>query len=487
MDNAETSARLEVLFREESWLQALARSLVRDNAAAQDLIQDVWTAALENPPEDTSRPRAWLSTVARRLASKRKARLKPALVDGLEAVPSDLEGPQWVAIRFETRGQLRAAVERLEEPIRTVILLRFQEGLPLKDAATRMGLSQRWLRTLTGRGLDRIRDELERESGTRGTEAAPAWAVMLAPLLAPEDLPLRTAPPATAPSGPRPLGGVGLVAAVGVGLLGLGVLVHRLTGASSPLETGSPPEAVPDRVGPRTAAVLEAGDERATSTRTRALGGHAGRSRDGDPTAKEQAPPGDTAPSVGLEPPATSETYLFSGRLTIDQAPPENFELLVYPPLGGDPLLLDEEGRFQVPLPEPGMWELRLLESFSPEASMTGARDGQPRFYTTWHVAEGDGERHLDLDVRTGDVVLAGATPDLGALTLHLAEAEWEYWSDDMASSKQGEDLELVQVPEGTVDLLHHDKSLWMELEVEVDQVLTLDLKTGERTYSPRE
>lgn len=55
------------LLAQSSWVVALARSLVRDAAAAEDLAQEAWVAALERRP-CVLRP--WLARVVANLARR---------------------------------------------------------------------------------------------------------------------------------------------------------------------------------------------------------------------------------------------------------------------------------------------------------------------------------------------------------------------------------------------------------------------------------
>ena len=67
----------EALLAQSTWLRRVARGLVRDENAAEDLAQDTWVAALRARPADL---RAWMSVVARYFArrSQRDAGLRAA-------------------------------------------------------------------------------------------------------------------------------------------------------------------------------------------------------------------------------------------------------------------------------------------------------------------------------------------------------------------------------------------------------------------------
>ena len=58
-----------------TWLCKLARALIREPDAADDLVQDTLVAALQSDPPGGSARRSWLAAVARRLASRSSALL----------------------------------------------------------------------------------------------------------------------------------------------------------------------------------------------------------------------------------------------------------------------------------------------------------------------------------------------------------------------------------------------------------------------------
>ncbi|MEM1453210.1 MAG: sigma factor-like helix-turn-helix DNA-binding protein, partial [Planctomycetota bacterium] len=68
----------------------------------------------------------------------------------------------------------------LDEPYRTVVLLRFFEELPPRAIAKRTGRPVETVRKQTQRGLERLREALQARYGDRG-----AWAVALLPLAGP--------------------------------------------------------------------------------------------------------------------------------------------------------------------------------------------------------------------------------------------------------------------------------------------------------------
>ncbi len=184
-----THLDLQAFFAQEAWLLRLARRLVHDDAAAQDLVQETWLATLRCPPRDRSQPRAWLAVVAKRLAAGQRRRRRPVEDIAVRECASEVVGPDWAEIRFETGTQLRHAVESLAPKLRRVVILRFQESLSTPEIARLIGVSERTVGGRLKRALEQIRYRLDSE--VEGCDLdGPCWAILLAPLLRPSDLTL---------------------------------------------------------------------------------------------------------------------------------------------------------------------------------------------------------------------------------------------------------------------------------------------------------
>lgn len=183
-----------------AWARGLARSLVRDDATADDVVQDTWVAAMEHPP-DRDRPlRPWLSRVLRNFAfrsrrgdARRRAR-EEAAAPAERAVPSPAE----VAERVETHRMLADLVARLDEPFRTTVYLRFHEGREPSAIARLQGIPPGTVRWRIHRALELLRKDLDdRHRGDRS-----AWMALLLPLTLPPAGPLPPPAPVPAPGNP---------------------------------------------------------------------------------------------------------------------------------------------------------------------------------------------------------------------------------------------------------------------------------------------
>ncbi|MEO6707939.1 MAG: sigma-70 family RNA polymerase sigma factor, partial [Planctomycetota bacterium] len=117
---------------------------------------------------------AVLGNFARR--ERRDAGLR-ALHEPRGAREESIQGPDAIAARVELQRELAEALLALEEPYRSVLVLRYFDGLSAKEAAARLGISHESARQRISRGLGKLRVRLDREHGSRG-----AWLAVLAPL-----------------------------------------------------------------------------------------------------------------------------------------------------------------------------------------------------------------------------------------------------------------------------------------------------------------
>jgi RNA polymerase sigma-70 factor (ECF subfamily) len=171
----------EQLLAHAPFVRALARALVRDDAAADDLAQESLLAALTRPPQRGSL-RAWLVGVVRNLARRTKRsderRLARENTVAL-ARPPPPATPSETAERLELFGRLVAAVSRLDEPYRATIVRRFFDDATAQVIATEQGIPVDTVRTRIRRGLERLRVMLDETAGGRA-----AWSALLAPWVA---------------------------------------------------------------------------------------------------------------------------------------------------------------------------------------------------------------------------------------------------------------------------------------------------------------
>jgi len=170
------------------WVRRLARQLVRDAHAADDLTQDVCLAALEDRPEPRGPHglRAWLATVLRnRVHEGRRGAGRRRERESASARPEATEGVDQIVERVALERELVEAVLALDPPYRDTVLLRFFEGLAAREIAARMDTTVNTVNSRLARALAQLRQRLDRTHGARG-----AWALAWLPLVeAPTTIP----------------------------------------------------------------------------------------------------------------------------------------------------------------------------------------------------------------------------------------------------------------------------------------------------------
>lgn len=139
---------------------------VWDAERARDLAQEVFVRALREEPDQ---PRAWLFHVAANLARDeartviRQRKHLTLLEGGADRQPP--EDPHEALVRRERRDQVRAALERLGERDRDILLL-WNAGFDYTEIAQKTGLAP----SAVGTTLARARKRLVEASQTDETE-----------------------------------------------------------------------------------------------------------------------------------------------------------------------------------------------------------------------------------------------------------------------------------------------------------------------------
>lgn len=127
-------------------LYRFARSLTRDDASAEDLVQETFARALERSASyrGDAPPEAWLRRILHNLAVDRMRRSeRETLVEEVEERWRDdayTVDPAVVAVRTETRQELEDALVHLPFDQRAAVVLHDVEGWTVKEIADAAGI-----------------------------------------------------------------------------------------------------------------------------------------------------------------------------------------------------------------------------------------------------------------------------------------------------------------------------------------------------------
>lgn len=136
---------LEGLFRQHyGKMTHLARTLLGNNDEAEDVVQDVFARLLEKDFLMTGgKTEAYLMSAVRNYCLNliRKKNLRERVQHLLPV--DELDDQRFIEEQMQELEQIHAFVyTQVEEPHKSIFLLRFDEDLTLKEIAARLGLSQ---------------------------------------------------------------------------------------------------------------------------------------------------------------------------------------------------------------------------------------------------------------------------------------------------------------------------------------------------------
>ncbi|MCI0650350.1 MAG: RNA polymerase sigma factor [Planctomycetes bacterium] len=170
----------EQLLGNQAWMRGLARSLLADPGAADDVVQEAQLAAWQRPPREARTLPAWLSGVVRNLSrrSLRDRHRRAAREQRAARHERIANTPAELLERAEMQRNVAQAVLDLKEPYRSAVLFRFFDDLSPAEIAARQGIPVATVRTRIDRALEQLRGRLDRMHGGDRAE----WSAVLVPM-----------------------------------------------------------------------------------------------------------------------------------------------------------------------------------------------------------------------------------------------------------------------------------------------------------------
>jgi RNA polymerase sigma-70 factor, ECF subfamily len=168
-------------------LYRLARGILRNDAEAEDVVQETYVRAFTHLADfrGESRLSTWLSRIAMNEALGRKRRERPSvefssLPEGaLEAqiiqfpLISAADDPEKSMAQREIQTVVEGAIDELPEPFRLVFITRVVEGMNVEETAEILCLKPETVKTRLHRARAMLRDNVEKKIGPVIMEAFP--------------------------------------------------------------------------------------------------------------------------------------------------------------------------------------------------------------------------------------------------------------------------------------------------------------------------
>jgi RNA polymerase sigma-70 factor (ECF subfamily) len=164
----------------------VARSIVGDDAEAEDVLQEAYTRAFTNLSafRGESRLLTWLTTITLNEARTRLRRRRATVgLDAIEAVqktgadivhfPSPASDPECDAGRAEVRRLLEHAIDELPQWLRLVFIMREIEECTADETASALGLKPETVNTRLFRARKLLRQKLDQKLAAGLTGAFP--------------------------------------------------------------------------------------------------------------------------------------------------------------------------------------------------------------------------------------------------------------------------------------------------------------------------
>ena len=140
---------------------------VRNTQLAEDLVSETFYKALANIEKFKWQERSfacWLYTIARNQIVDSYRKQNPLLLDDAsvnELVAPAKEDPETKVLEDSLAQELLAAIHTLSPDQQDALLLRFREGLRLKEIAKILGKNEGAVKSLLFRGLKSLKRKLE--------------------------------------------------------------------------------------------------------------------------------------------------------------------------------------------------------------------------------------------------------------------------------------------------------------------------------------
>lgn len=166
-------ALFEILLRRHNQrIYRAVRAVLRDDADAEDVMQEAYLSAYQHLAQFEGRAKfsTWLTRIAVNAAIARRggkwaSAMTDADDDSLEALESIAPDPERNTLTSELREVMEREVAALPDSFRSTFILREVDGLSTTETAELLGISEDLVKTRLHRARTTLRDRLYQRAG----------------------------------------------------------------------------------------------------------------------------------------------------------------------------------------------------------------------------------------------------------------------------------------------------------------------------------
>jgi len=159
----------QLMRRHNRALFRTARSIVKDDAEAEDVLQEAYILAFRGMDKfrGESSMSTWLTRIvineAIARARKRNRLAEIIQLDGEAAMDEQHEQPEQALLRSEARRLIEQKIDGLPDSFRTVFVLRALEEMTVEETAACLGIPEATVRTRHFRARSMLREAIAQE------------------------------------------------------------------------------------------------------------------------------------------------------------------------------------------------------------------------------------------------------------------------------------------------------------------------------------
>jgi RNA polymerase sigma-70 factor, ECF subfamily len=182
--NGDTALYEAVMRRYNQRIYRIARSILRNDAEAEDVMQEAYVRAYQHLADFAGEAKfsTWLTKIAineslgrlrRRARTSGSNSSSDVNLHIMETVMTGERDPESQAYDRELKLVLEDSIEALPENYRSVFMLRVVEGLDVNETAAALNIGAETVKTRLHRGRALLRKELERRAGIAAPQLFP--------------------------------------------------------------------------------------------------------------------------------------------------------------------------------------------------------------------------------------------------------------------------------------------------------------------------